>query len=217
MREVLVEVALHIGVFRRSLSIVGMCLRLCVEVEVEIMIAAIGACHIGDVPDGIRTSCIEYRATCHRIGVTTHILGTCQAAVVAHPLVVRLVPIGRIQGIGLADRVEILTLTHPFIGDSAVWNCVCKTCSIDTNRRFQTHTDIFDRNLHVLSATSGNDRCIESRLRNGDLWINQLVGLSIRELVTPLIGIRLPVNLNLLLINRSFERSHSTRLRHTSY
>ena len=66
--DVFGETGLHLGVFRRFLGIVCSC-------EVEIVVSAVGAVDVGDVPDGIGSGSVKHRSAAKGVGVASHILG----------------------------------------------------------------------------------------------------------------------------------------------
>ena len=215
--DVLREASLYLGVLRRLRGIVR-------SGKVEVVVATVRTCHIGDVPDGVGTGGVEDRTARQGIGIAAHVLRAValqRVRVVALPGVRRLVPHGGVQGVGLADTVEVLALRLPLGGDVLVGDGVGETGAVDADGRLQQHADlrIVLRLVEcdVLAATSHHHRGIVSRIGNCHLRVNERVAFTVGELVAPLVGIVVPRYLDLILVDRRFERFDGASLRHTGH
>ena len=210
------ELRLDILVIHRGLGIIFTC-------QVKIVITAVRTGNIGNIPDGIGTGGVKQRSARKRIGVAADVLGSValdRILVLVRPLHAGLIPICRIQGIGLADGIIILALLNPLFGNLFVRDGIGKTCTIDADCGFKFDTDfisdLVSRNRNHLTVTLYDHRRIESICRNADFRINQLVCFPVRELVAPLIHVSFPLDRrNSRLIHRSLERLCSHGLRHT--
>ena len=125
------------------------------------MVTAIASCHVGDVPDGIGTGCIEQRTARHGIGIATYVVYTGQTLIVAYPLLVCLIPVSRIEGIGFTYTVEVVALLLPLCCDIVIRNGIEKSCSVNTDGRFQFYTDFIDTYLSVFMELTSLAMTIE--------------------------------------------------------
>ena len=215
--DVLRKSCLHVRVLRRLRCIVFSC-------EVEIVVTAVRTGHVGDVPYSIGTRSVKDRATRHGVGIAAHILRAValqRIGVVAVPGARSLIPHGWIQGIRASYAIEIVAFLFPLGRDFLIGNGIGQTRTIDADGGFEQHTYIIIiftlGEGHIAAAASHDNRSIVGTVGNGHLGIYQRVCLTVRELIAPLIGIVIPRNLNLVLIDRSLERFYSTSLRHTGH
>ena len=187
------------------------------------MVAAVGTGHVRDVPDRVCSGCVKDWSTAHGVGVAAYILLLVAGIVhvVADPLVVSLAPVCRVQGVGLAYGVEVFALPLPFCCDGVVGDGVGKSGAVDSDGRFQTNADftchLVGRDNHILSVALHRYRSVVGIGSDGNLWIDERVGLAVRALVAPFVGVVLPFNVDLALVNLWLERLHGLCLRHSGH
>ena len=136
--DILGKTGLHLGVLRRRGGIVR-------TGQVEVVVATVGARHVGDVPNGVGTGGVEYRATRKGVGIAAHILGAValqRVGVVAVPRTGRLVPHGGVQRVGTSDAVEVVALRLPLCRDGVVGDGVGQTSTINADGRLEQHANL---------------------------------------------------------------------------
>ena len=82
------EAGLYIGVFRRDGGVVLAC-------EVQVVVAAVGAGYIGDVPDSVGTGCVKQRTARHGVGIAAYVF--CAVALLRVRVVSTLFPVAALE------------------------------------------------------------------------------------------------------------------------
>ena len=170
------------------------------------MHAAVAACGVGDVPEGICSCTVLQRATAHRVGVAAYILCavTALGCVCIETLPLSVLKIGRVQAV-LHQPLFFLFL--PFGSYILVAYGIEQACTVDAYGRFK-----LDAIVAELVITLVVD--INSIFGHVYFGVLQLIFLAVGELVAPLVGVIFPDYSYLALIDGCFERCYCVALRH---
>ena len=189
-REKRVEIPLHIGVLRRYFGISSG----------HVVVTAVRAGHVGDVPDGIGTRRILQRAATQGIGIAQRMGG--------RPIGLDPLAVPEDRGI---ERHAVLLLANVLGFQVAVRNGIQQARTVDADGRFEAHAHLGIGHL----ALGADQRHVIGVLGDRHFGIDQAVRLAVGKLIAPLVGILLPADHDLRFVDRGFERRHGPRLRHT--
>ena len=196
LREIVVELGLHIGVLRGFGGVGG-----------GHVVAHFGAVrHVGDVPDGVGAGSVLQGAACEGVGV---FLGVGGVAVIARRSEVGAGPHRGIESVGHEAVVVFLLVLR---SQRVVGNGVNQASAIDADGRFQTADEIAVGD----GLATHFERYIESVFGNVNLWIGEAITFTIRELVAPFIGVAQPIDLDFGLVHGCLERRDGLGLGHSS-
>ena len=182
----------------RSILGVGAC-------RVEVMEAAVAARGVGDVPEGIGTRRVLQGATAQGVGIAVGILRTV-ATLSGVGILPRPVAVGEDVWVQAIGQVAVLLLLGVLGFEVLVADGIEQARAIDADGGLQTHLVV----AHVVAAVGHVDGT------PGDVHfgVAQLVGLAVGELVAEGVGIFMPGDGDLRLVERRLEGGHGMSLRH---
>ena len=169
------------------------------------METAVAAGGVGDIPEGVGSGGILQRATAQGIGVAVGVFGAVAAlgciGILSHPF-----PVGKDVGVESVLQEPVFLLLGVFGFEILIGDGIQQSCAVNADGRFQAYFV----GAYVIAFVG----YINGAAGNLYLRIAQLVGLPIGEAVAPFIGIFVPSQLNLCLVQGFLERSDGMGLRH---
>ena len=174
--------------------------------RIQIMETPVTAGHVRNVPEGIGSGSILQGPATQGIRIAVRILRTVtslsRVGILSRPLTV-----GKNVRVQTVGQKAVLFLPGILGFQVSIADGIQQTGSVYTDGRFQTHFVL----THVISPVGHIDRTF----RNRHFRIAQTVSLPVGKLITESIGILVPRDADLRLVNRCLEGSHCLRLRHT--